>query len=438
MALIYKTLFEVKLMHEYFLTKQDGSVVFEKSTQAERLEFLGGEFGSGKVSVNDLISFEFPEKLKAKYKGLFLKLLTTYSGCKVAVRVRARKLADQSTVYEPFANLPDDLSIFISIIKKNDGINIYTNDRIRRSCPAIYFFSNLDVITPKTFPYLTNNVAAENNTTIYEQGELALSSTNTLREFFRQGGTDNWSNVVGSGFANETDRLLLPEKFEYSFENSTSLTQATFVLKDSNGVEIASFSNQIKAGTGKTLLDFSGKVIPVPQDPPFFPTSFVYTLDVTGNNGSVGRHSMIFSDELAQTSTWAVLSINITSTNAAFNLFAPDGFLIRRKDAFGVFTSAPVFEIPVKSRFAYWRFINDKGKELKISPVLIDYVNKEGKVLVTKEPRPLAKHWFFLRRLSPPGTVYIPNPEGYDLRIEQDRRMFYNINVPQSVLFEPI
>ena len=438
MALIYKTLFEVKVMHEYFLTKQDGSVVFEKPTQAERLEFLRSEFDNEKNSVNDSIRFEFPEKLKAKYKGLFLKLLTTYSGCKVAVRVRAHKLADQSTVYEPFADLPDDLSILISVIVKNDGMTRYSNDRVRRSCPSIYFFSNRDVVTPKVFPFLTNNIPSENSAAVYEQGELALSSANTIREFFRQGGSDNWSNVVGSGFANEKDRLLLPEKFEYSFDNNTSPTQATFVLRDSNGNEIANISKEIKAGKAKTFLDFSGKVIPVPTELSFSPASFVYTMDVVGNNGFTGRHFMIFSNELSSTSTWAMLSINTTSTNPDFNLFAPDGFLIKRKDSFGVFTPAPVFEIPVKSRFAYWRFINERGRELKISAPLIDYVNKEGTVLVTKEPRSLAKHWFFLRRLSPPGNLYVPNPDTYDLRIEEDRRFFYNIYVPQSALFEPV
>jgi hypothetical protein len=141
---------------------------------------------------------------------------------------------------------------------------------------------------------------------------------------------------------------------------------------------------------------------------------------------------------LAAANPWAVVNIRTTVTDTAFNLFASDGFLIRRVGGTGVWTPAPVFEIPVKSRLAYWRFISNRGKELNVAPVLTDYVDKEGKVLVTKKPRIVAKHWFLLHKEAPPGNIYVPNPEFPGIKLENDRRLFFEIRVPQSELFPEV
>ena len=126
-----------------------------------------------------------------------------------------------------------------------------------------------------------------------------------------------------------------------------------------------------------------------------------------------------------------------TST-PGFNLFANDGFLIRRRDALGTWTPAPVFEIPVKSRLAYWRFINNQGKEMNISPALVPYVDKENKVLVTKRPRSLAKDFFLLRKQGSSDTIYVPNPTDTRLIPESGKRFFVNIKVARSELFPVI
>jgi hypothetical protein len=132
------------------------------------------------------------------------------------------------------------------------------------------------------------------------------------------------------------------------------------------------------------------------------------------------------------------MNIGTTAANSDFNLFANDGFIIKRKDALGVWTQAPVFEIPFKSRLAYWRFISNRGRELNVSATLTDYVNKENKVLVTKRPRSLAKSWFFLRKEASNDTVYVPNPVSPELKFENDRRFFFDIRVQQSALFPEV
>ena len=286
MPVIYKTLFEVKLMHEYYLTKKDGSVVFENAGQPARLNFLLDEFKDERPSVNDDINFEFPENLKQKYESHFLRLLPTYSGCRVVVRVNSRILSDQSVVYEPVVPLSDKLNIFILLSRKNFNIDTYTNARVKRCCPSVYFFSNRDVISSPTFPFLTSSIPVQDAAVMYEQGELSFAGAQ-IQEYYREAGTDKWNDVVGNGFVNESDRLLLPLKFDYTFDDTTNLTSALFILKDSNGNEVASSTESNAAGIRtKGSLSFSGKAKPLPSTDSFQLSEFIYTLEV---NGKIGR-----------------------------------------------------------------------------------------------------------------------------------------------------
>jgi hypothetical protein len=132
---------------------------------------------------------------------------------------------------------------------------------------------------------------------------------------------------------------------------------------------------------------------------------------------------------------WGVVAIKLTPSSDPFSIYNSDGYLIRRKDGTGAVVSAPIFEIPVKSRLTYWRFRHDKARELLVSSTLNDYLVKEGDVLVTKKPRSLSRSWFFLRKDGSPDAEYVPSPVSLDLKIEPDRRLFFEVVVPQSDLF---
>src|SRR5678810_911066 len=113
MAINYKTLFEVKLLHEFYLTKKDGTTVFSVSDQPNRLKFLLDEYTVGRESINADISFEFPARTTQVYDAHQLKLLPTYSGFRVLARVDVIRLSDNSIVYRPVVPIEEDLSINI-------------------------------------------------------------------------------------------------------------------------------------------------------------------------------------------------------------------------------------------------------------------------------------------------------------------------------------
>jgi hypothetical protein len=440
MPMVYKTLFEIKLMHEYYLTREDGTVVFSLAGQPDRLAFLQEEFAKDSPSINNDVSFEFPEKLKAGYDSSFVKLLPSYSGCRAAIRVNAHTLSDQSVVYDPFIPL-DDLNIYILINRKHIAIDAFSNTRINWPVSPVYFFSNLDLITPRNFPFLTTQLAATDTSYPYEQGELSLSAAGKTQEYYRKGNADVWNEVPGEGFAGERGRLLVPESFQYAITNVTALTEVKFVLTDFSANEVSSTTITNSSGIPKkSSLDFAGKIKSLPYAGSYNVNEYLYTLTVSGNNGYEARHTVIFSNDLLSSDPWGVILIRLTKGSDPYNIFAADNNIQKRKDGLGVWTNAPVFEIPVKSRLAYWRFISNKGKELAVSAPLVNFVKKEGDVIETLKPRSLAMHSFMISKDVPMSTdtAYVPNPEFPGIKIENDRRLFFDIHVPNSDLFPEV
>ncbi|MEP6514480.1 MAG: hypothetical protein ABJA79_11465, partial [Parafilimonas sp.] len=424
MPLIYKTLFEVKLMHEFYCTNSDGETVFDFPLQKDRINFLFNQFADDKESITSDIEYKFPDELESIYNSYNLKLLSSWSGFKVAVRVNQHILPDNSLVFQPIASLPDDFNIYVQLLKRNNLLDSYTNSAITNSVPFIYFFSNENILNPKLFPSLTNTISPFDTGKIYDQGELASFGVNDIREFYKDDLGDQWEPVTGNGFANENDRLLLPLKFYYSFNSADNINNADFILKDNTGNIITSISISSADPVQKTLLDFSDSVNPLFIPGTFLFPDIIYSLEVSGNNGYSKNYKVIFSDALYTKTCWGLVNMKPAATNSSFNLFASDGFLIKRKSPLGIWDDAPVFEIPIKSRFTFWRYINDKGKELDLISLLADYLFKEDKILLSKRPRAISKSYFLLEKEASTDTIYIPNPISYDLKKDAKERLW--------------
>lgn len=435
MSLVYKTLFEVKLMHEYYLTDADGKTVFQLANQVDRINFLLNQFSTDRPSVNEDIEFTFPKAMESKFGNCYLKLLPTYSGFKVAVRVNQQFLGDGTLVYEPFVTLPDDLNIYIQIEKKSGAFDSYTHSGVFNPVASTYIFSNEDISGAKTFPFITSAISAFDASRPYTQGDVASYGANDIRQYYKDTVGDQWEAIPGSAFANENDRLLLPLRFYYSFPNLSNITNAVFVLKDKNDNPVKTITVNSADFLSKTLLDFSDVTDEISLPETFQYPDVIFTLEVNGSNGYFTSHSLIFNDLLYSRDTWGLVIVKNKVTEPSFNLLASDGFLIKRKLSTGDWNEAPIFEIPIKSRFPFFRFINEKGKELNIASSLTDYLFKEGTFLLSKRPRSISESYFKLQKEGSTDTAYVPNPLNYDLKKDNKDRLCLDIMVPESDLF---
>ncbi len=421
-------------MHEYFCTDINGDTIFSRPGQADRMNFLLQEFSGGRPSINRDLDFAFPKKMEATYNNYNLKIFPTYSGCKVALRVDQSFLADNTTVYDPIVPFPADFEINVLIIKKNSAADSYTNAVVNRPVQSRYFFTNENTFSAKAFPFLTAGISLFDPTGKYQQGDLANFGSGDTRIFYKDDSGDHWVSVVRDQFANSNDQLLSTTKFYYTFDPASVIKDATFILKDKNGIVLKTITAHNDDFISKTLIDLSGLGGEILHDVFKFPDA-VYTLGVTASGGYAASHSLVFNDDFYDNSQWALIKIKPAVTNTAFNLFATDGHLIKRKSASGSWTQAPIFEIPVKSRYTFWRYKNLKGKELKLDPSLTSYLFKEDKDLLSLQPRSISNSYFKLPKQGSTDTKYFPGPVNLAIAKDVKDRICFDVMVPESDLF---
>jgi hypothetical protein len=435
MNLIYKTLFEIKLEHEYFLSLEDGKSLFEEAEPVARMTRLNQAYDDERESFSRDISYDFPEKLKPLYEQHGLKLLPNYSGFRVLARVNPLRLADNSTVFEPFFPFSDDLEIFILLIKKNSLPDAYTNGRLNRSIPSQFIFSNENINGARTFPFIVSPVSPFDPGISYEQGELALDAGNNLIEIFydntgslQQGAV----NTAVTSFAGENDRMLVPGKFYYNIPRNHAVTELEISLTDNSANVIKQFSFSQAEPLSRILLDFTDKADILQLSERSTLQDKIFTINATGNNGWNDTKNIVFGDHLSPVSVFGAVHIRSRVTNSSFNILTDEGRIIQNRDPSGVLSAAPVFEIPIKSRYGHFRYTNSNGKELLLDASLNNFLFKENQALITQMPVSLSRYYLMIHDNTMTATKYLPNPRSYDIKKDAFNRIYFDIPVPES------
>jgi hypothetical protein len=436
MTTIYKILFEVQVLHEFYLTNQDNTTIFEGTTAARQV-FLNDRFLKNARSISSDLRYLVPPSMQSVFNKYRLRLLAGYSGFKVAIEVTPVILGGNISAYQPVVQLPNDLDIQILLLRKDNIIDIYTNRRLRASFKAAGFFSNDDVPGAKAFPFLSSPVAAFNAATLYEQGELSSFGVNDTRAFFvDNGGTEQWLPVTPGNYFNEADNLLTTPYLNYTFNTANTVTQATFTLKDSTNaiVQTIPASNGGKRLYTASLQFDTAKLKTTGSNT--IDNTLLYTLDVNGDGGYNNSHTLLFIKEPAidQRDLWGMVNIKPAPANAAFNIIDGTGLLITRRNAANVTTvPPPIFEIWVKSRLSFWRYTNIDGGVLQ-NGTQADLLFFNNGRLISDSPR---SHSYYptLYKKADSSLHYLPNPKAYEPVRVEGNRLYTEIPVPTSEMF---
>ncbi|OMP79722.1 MULTISPECIES: hypothetical protein [unclassified Chitinophaga] len=421
MQTIYKILFEVKVLHEFYLTNPKGDSIFDLDNQADRLVFLIDRRDKDAPAVNSDISFEVPSALNQLFRDHHLRLLPSYSGCKVGIEVTASFLPDGTRVYTPKIPLPADLPVTILLRVKNPGFHTITNSRIVNPVPATYYFSNDSVLSALNFPALSSRIADFTAGYAYEQGELATIAPNSVKAYYIDNNADKWLPLHGNDYVNEGDRCLLPLRFNFTFPAGANVTQATFTLKDSGGNVVNTFVAQNAGGLQKVALNYSDLSL----------VNYIkYSLEVAGDNSFAWQHAVIFSD----TNSWATLQFKPRVTNAAFNLLDDQGYLITRKPPVGNINDPPVFELRIPSRLTYWRYVHANRLPFDQTNYPDELLNYQNGSLISKSPRNSTYQSTYFQKPDN-SFFFLPNPEDYGMIRSENKQLFTEIMLPTSKLF---
>lgn len=436
MNTVYKILFEVKLLHEFYLTDRGGKNIFELHTQAGRLNFLRARFESNQENINGDIAFEIPAQAQAIFDHYHLKLLPAYAGFKIAIGVIPEVLPGGVKVYQPRHPLPDNLSIPVLAVKKSGRLDGFTNAKMEQELPAAFYFSNDSAITgDRIFPFLSADIPAFDASASYEQGELLKFAANDYREFYRDDAdAEQWISLSGTAFANENDQVLLPLHFYYAFPKSSLVSKVSFSLKDKDGNLLEKIQFENDQPYRKVLLAIDEKkVSQLPKATA--DVQLIYTLEVEGEGGYHKTHKVIFyQDEQEIRNSLGLILMKVKTTDPAYHLLDNEGRLFAQKQPDGTFNPGPpVFELNFKSKLSFWRYINNRRKDLKAGMHPDFLLSKNGK-LISRTPRAITHNTTLYRR--PDDTLYyLPNPEPYQTIILESNKIYSDIMVQESALF---
>jgi len=446
MKLLYKILFEVKILHEYYLTNPDNTSVFQDATQTERLAWLASRYEADQPAISPDVTFALPSSMIKPFKNQGLVLVNSYSGFFVGVQVTESAPSGATQTWAPAITLANDFNILVLIQQQEGQFGQLTNGRMQRPVPSLYYFSNEAVGSPKTAPALSTAISTQSTAYAYEQGELSAVGSDIYTCYYT-GTTPTFPPVPGNGFVNENDRMIVGTQMAYTFNPTDNVTEAQFTLKDNTGATVRTVSATGTALLDTVALNFNDN-IPASAPPLVtLPTArasdpLLYSLEVTGNGGYTKTINLIFYDRPAELlSTWGIVQIQVAVSNSGFNLLDANGNLITpvlpAPDA--TTSPYPVFEIRCKSRYTFWRYYsNDPTQSLNAPPATDSFLQADGQAVMTKAPVPDTYLPFFFStnpEAPTPSFTFLPNPDpGIPLELTGNQ-LFSNIWVPESSIF---
>ncbi|SFD73583.1 hypothetical protein SAMN05518672_1032 [Chitinophaga sp. CF118] len=394
----YTRLAVVNMLHNFYLDKE-GSAYYSLSQDDQQLRLTDLLSDNRYDLMNNILITPFPATEKI-LKGQKIVYRQTATGIVLGIA--------SSPGPKPAIPINAELRLQFIIKLKQAALISRSNLRINPVFPACYYFTNDNITTGKTFPSLSASVKNFTDGRIYEMGEWAIVNGNVSQAITRTStAATGWVTTNDVHGINEYDRILLPTKFSYTFEQA-GITQATFKLMK-GAVEIKNVSFNNADGLQNVTPDFT----PAPDD--------VYTLVITGSNNYNRQYTVYLNNQLYQRDAWGVLDLVIQPANPAFQLI----------DAGGLLTS-PAFELRFTSRATYWKYYLQKGDppavDLNWNDVLPVPPGMK-KVIISKEPYTLMQAY---RKVNY-ATISLPNPEG-DLLSRQGDLICSEILLPKLKL----
>lgn len=438
---IYKILFEVLFLHEYYLTDADQSSVFDAANIANPGTYLTNRLQKNVPSTLDGVQVGLPAAMQQVFARQQLRLIPGYSGFQVVARVTATKQADGTIVYSPVVPLDSTTSLLMLIRERGGSLSAISNGRMQRNTDAIYFFGNTPVPGARTFPSLSNPIPAKTAGYAYEQGEL-LKDGNTIKAFYFDGKNPQYLPVTGDGYINERDRLLVGTRFVYRFKPTDVVTSAGFSLQDATGKVLKTITAAATGPLTSVTLDFSqdaqGNALPITTVSNAVPV--VYTLKITGTGNYSQTLPLVFYGDVSELgASWGAVQIQAAVADTAFSLLDGNGNLSTRIKPDGTLVPPPSFQLRIKSLFRFRKYLNNAGLALS-APAgnLTSFLQQSGSGLTTLTPVPLTYLPTFFSTdpaAKSPTWVYLPAPEPGGTTEASNNQFFSVIRVPESKLF---
>ena len=382
-TIVFKRLFEVQILHEYFLLNDKGVSIFSLS-DIEQDQLLFEKFKHRQYNVKQQFGIEPTKDTEKKLRGLKLKFAMTDLGFIVGIEVVV-STENGVTNYMPRIKWQEGEKLYFNLKSVNEYFGSITNTRLKTNAPAKHFFSNKNKSKYNNSLIITNSVASIKTNRIYEMGELALINGIVQTPNENTDGTDlsKWSSITDFKYANEADKILLPQKFTYKFPYENAIKQAKFTLKKEDGSVIKIIDKEETQGFKQVKLNFKT----INQDAAELIPSGKYQLEINTDTGISDSEEVILDDNLYRKENLGIIEIHLDGLNPEYSLLDDEGQL-KTKVINGNKIPNPKYEIRFQSRPTFWRYIKTTGFNSTEINNTNTFLNQESNtVLVSKVPK---------------------------------------------------
>jgi hypothetical protein len=322
------------------------------------------------------------------------------------------------------------------MIREKNNIQRFSAEISPKPLKPFWYFSSNNIPFAKTFPFLSSPISTFVAAQPYVQSEIVLH-TGVAKVFLNNGNPDPWLTLPGTQYINTNDAHLLPLSFIYKFNAFENITAASFTLKDSTSTIVKKIDMPASEPMQTVSVSFRTNeeiVKAVKHDA--VKADQLYSLEVTGSGGYTKTFTnLLFAHDEIEAGVYSgMIDLVIKPTSANFHLLDASGNLITRILPAGTRQPAPVFELWMKSKSAYWQYANNRQRKFKLTPATQDLLADNSGVLVSKNPIHMTYTPINLKK--PDGSFqFLPNPDPL-LQVKRDgNKMLLNMQIPASNLF---
>jgi len=363
-SIIYKSLFEVKVRHHYFLNKGkqewDSMDQDEKDSQEEKFDVR---------EILDITPTPKCIKLLNAHSCVFKK---TTSGIFVGIKAEP----DDAHVgeFKPFVDLDDDETFRFTIRLKDYNFLNYTALTLQSSRDKLYVLNNSITSANNIFPLLSTIPPVFESEKTYMPGDmLSDNATNQTKLFTalvkttaNPSGSADW---LTENQGPNTSLSYMNINDSYPVANGFFM----YTMKEKDSLPIA----QIKDISGNTINPkmeiLPGEFHTLQVDMLKFKEG-IYTIHINSDNPAYHDEVTFY---LLQSSDkpFAIIELKVKSNQTEYDLI-DQGYL-----------ASPVFEIRFRNRRTYWRYISKKFSV----PFITDDpfpLTRYGNIEILKPPEP--------------------------------------------------
>ncbi|MBV5311923.1 MAG: hypothetical protein JZU47_01435 [Prolixibacteraceae bacterium] len=374
-SLLYKSLFEVNILHHFFLNK--GEQEWDKMSQEDKDKM------ESNYDIREIFDITpTPESIKSlsSHSCIFKK---TSSGILVGIKAKPDQLNPGK--FNSFVPLADNLTFRFLLRLKDLNFMNYTALPLKGNQGKIFVFSNSLNNTSNSFPALSAIPPVFKSGNTYMPGDILTDDSNNPTKLFtafvKTGNNPtlsaDWQTEIGNittplSYVNVNDSFPVANGF-FTYTMKVKDAKPIATLKNSSGFTIQP-KMEVLPGDFQTL---QVDLLKYPQG--------IYSIHIDSDNPTY-HDDVTFYLLQGSEIPFALIEIKVKSNQPAYNLFDQEDLL------------SPTFEIRFRNRKTHWKYI---GK-LFDSPYVLENplpLTRYGNIEIMKPPEP-----------EDTKTIMLPNP----------------------------